>query len=257
MRIDVNAFVGSYPFRRLEGGEPESLLETMRHTAIDRAWVSHLAAVYWRDPTEGNDDLYRITARYPALRPVPAIHPAFANWEDEVARAAAARAPAVRIDAANYGVDPAGAAMAAACDGAAAAGLPVMMAVRLEDLRQRHPRDGWVDLTPAVVRGLLRAHPRLRLLVTHADREFIEQVHFGSTEAESSRLWWDICWLWGPPMDDFDHLVRTIGADRFCFGTGAPLRLAEGAAAKLDLLAAAPAERARIEAGNAERLAPA
>ena len=54
MPIDVNAFVGAYPFRRVPGTSPEALLAAMDRTAIDEAWVTHLPGVFWRDPTEGN-----------------------------------------------------------------------------------------------------------------------------------------------------------------------------------------------------------
>jgi hypothetical protein len=60
MRIDVNAFVGHYPFRRVEGGSASALREAMQQNAIDQAWISNLSAVYWKDPTDGNAVLYRI-----------------------------------------------------------------------------------------------------------------------------------------------------------------------------------------------------
>jgi hypothetical protein len=102
---------------------------------------------------------------------------------------------------------------------------------------------------------LLRSHPGVRLLVTHADRGFVEEVHFGSTRLESARLWWDICWLWGPPEDHLATLLGTVGLERFVFGTGQPLRLPETSLAKLDLLDLAPDQRALIEQHNAESAA--
>ncbi len=249
MRIDVNAFLGHYPFRKVEGGSPALLLEAMKRTGIDQAWVSNLPAMFWRDPTEGNAMLYRVAENQPALRAVPSVHPALANWE-AVLDEATTRAPAVRVDTTFLGINPLGAEMAAVASRAAEVGLPIMMAVKLEDGRQRHPHDHVPDLTPAEVRGLLRLDPKVRLIVTHADRYFIEQVHFGSTPGEAARVLWDICWLWGPPMDDIDHLVATIGAPRFCFGTGMPLRIPESSVAKLELLRCSAAERAAIEGRN-------
>ena len=54
MRLDVNAFLGSYPFRRVPGTSPEALLRAMDRTAIDQAWVTHLPGIFWRDPAAGN-----------------------------------------------------------------------------------------------------------------------------------------------------------------------------------------------------------
>jgi predicted TIM-barrel fold metal-dependent hydrolase len=102
----------------------------------------------------------------------------------------------------------------------------------------------------------VRSHPRLRLVITHADREFIEQVHWGATPEEASRLLWDISWIWGPPEDHLAHLIATLGAERFCFGTGTPLRLPETSVARLDLTPLSPADRAAIESTNANSWSP-
>jgi hypothetical protein len=250
MRIDVNAFLGSYPWRRVPGTSPEALLAAMDRVAIDEAWVSHLPGVYWRDPTEGNAWLYDATASRPRLRPVPAVQPALRGWEDVLSDAASRGAPAVRCDPCHYGQDPAGDAMRVLVAACGAAGLPLIMAVRFEDARQRHPLDIAPELPAAAVRALIRSDPDVRLLITHADRAFIEEVHFGSTAAEAARLRWDISWIWGPPEDHLATLLTTIGVDRFVFGTGQPLRLPETGVAKLDLLELTDGQRAAIESGN-------
>ncbi len=127
---------------------------------------------------------------------------------------------------------------------------PRVAAVRVGDGRQRHTHGRGPELAGAAVRSWLRADADLRLVVTHADRAFIEEVHFGSTPGEASRVWWDISWLWGPPEDHLQLLLETVGVDRFVFGTGQPLRLPEAALAKLDLLDLPAKDRHRITAGN-------
>jgi uncharacterized protein len=250
MRIDVNAFLGRYPFRNATGGSPQALLAAMDRIGVDEAWLSNLSAVFWKDPTEGNALLYAAVEREHRLHPVPAVHPELPNWKEVVAEALRRKAPALRADPTFYGVDPVGTGMCAITAGCAEAGLPLMLTVRLEDGRQRHPNDGAPELSPHAVRALVRSDPRVRLIVTHADREFIEQVHFGSTPAESARILWDICWIWGPPEDHLALLLETVGVERFTFGTGMPLRIPENSVAKLDLLDRSPEDRERIEAGN-------
>jgi predicted TIM-barrel fold metal-dependent hydrolase len=137
--------------------------------------------------------------------------------------------------------------LAAACG---TARIPLLLAVRLEDGRQRHPNDRVPELPAAAVRALIRSDPDVRLIVTHADRGFIEEVHFGSTPEEARRIWWDICWIWGPPEDHLQTLLETVGIARFVFGTGQPLRIPESSMAKLDLLDLPPQQRAAIEHEN-------
>ncbi len=249
MVVDVNAWIGHYPFRNVGVG-PVELLRLMDELKIDIAWVSHLAAAYWRDPTAGNSRLYAMAERHGPLKPVPAIHPGLPNWRRELDDAAARGVPAVRADPTFYGIAPSGTEMRALAAGVGEVDLPLMLAVKFEDGRQRHPNDAAPELAPAAVRALVRMDPHARFIITGADRDFIEQVHYGSTTDEATRILWDISWIWGPPEDHLTHLVATIGPERFCFGTGLPLRIPETSVAKLDLAEFGPEVRGRIEAGN-------
>jgi hypothetical protein len=253
MIVDVNTFIGAFPYRPVPGHDPDDLLAVLDRHGIAEAWVSYLPAVFWRDPTLGNPILFRAAVEQPRFKPVPAIHPGFPNWQSGLVEARAHGAPCVRADPTFYGLPPAGREMLELAEALGEAGLPLLTSVRLEDGRQRHPNDGTSDLPAAAVRTLIRAHPRLRILVTHADREFVEQVHFGSTPEEAARILWDICWIWGPPEDHLAGVIDSVGVERFTFGTGTPLRLAETTVAKLDLLELSPAQRAAIERGNLER----
>ena len=253
MRIDVNAFVGAYPFRRVPGASVDGLLRAMDRAGIDAAWVSHLPSLFWRDPMEGNAWLFQAVASTDRLRPVPAVHPGLAGWEDVLGDAADHGAPAVRCDPHYYGIDATGPEMRVLTAACGAAKLPLIMAVRLEDGRQRHVNDRVAELSAAQVRALIRSDEDVRLVITHGDRGFVEEAHFGSTPEEAARLWWDVSWIWGPPEDQLETLLGTIGVHRFVFGTGQPLRIPESCVAKLDLLELHPEQRAAIESGNLEK----
>ncbi len=251
MRVDVNSFLGAYPYRRVPGTAPAALLEAMDRAGIDEAWVTHLPGLFWRDPAEGNPWLYETAARERRFRPVPAVHPGLKGWEEVVSEAASRGAPAVRCDPCHLGLDPTGDEMRVLAAACGAAGVPLLLAVRLEDARQRHPHDVVPELQAAAVRALIRSDDDVRLVITHADRAFIEEVHFGSTPAEATRIWWDISWIWGPPEDHLEMLLGTVGVDRFVFGTGQPLRIPEASVAKLELLELSAVQRAAIESENA------
>ena len=234
--VDHNALVGPYPFRALPDPTPERLLADMARLGIARAWVGHVPSIFYRDVAAGNDELFRLLAPHRArLLPVPAVNPAYPGWEREVERAKREGAPAVRTYPTHYGFPAAGPqlrALAAAC---AASGLELVLTVRLEDARQRHPLDAAPELLGADVRAAVRAHPEVRVLVTNADRALVEEVHFGSTPAEAARVRWDIAWLWGPPDDQLALLARTVGRERFVLGTHFPFRLPEAALTRLAL----------------------
>lgn len=248
--VDVNTFLGHYPFHDIGDWGAALLLQEMARHGISESWISSLPAIFSPDPASCNSDLYRVARSEPRLRPVPAVHPGVSGWQDVVREAAARQAPCLRCDPTFCGLDADGAAMASLLACTAEQRLPLMMAVRLEDIRQRHPDDTTAELSPAMVRRMIRHHDGTRLIITHADREFIEQVHFGSTPDEAARILWDISWIWGPPEDHLETLLGTVGMARFTFGTGMPLRLPEASIARLDLLQLGGGDRLRIEAGN-------
>ena len=236
MTIDVSTFVGSYPFRYVPHPDPDALVRVLDREGIEQAWVGHLPSAFYRDPTSGNRELFTMLANAKRLRPVPAVRPDWPRWELALRDAANAGAPAVRAYPPQWGLGPHDASMRELAVAAGALGMCLILTVRFEDLRQRHAMDVAGDLTAAAIRSLARAGDVVRLVVTAAGREMIEEVHWGLTPAEQERVLWDFSWIWGPPEDQLAKLFRTIGSRRFVFGSQWPLRLVQNARANLDLL---------------------
>jgi predicted TIM-barrel fold metal-dependent hydrolase len=251
---DVAAFVGEYPYRQISHGTVDWLLSQMDRLGIERAWVGHLPSFLYKDPAQGNKVLEATVARYiDRLLPVPVVHPGLPRWEDDLNRIVTLKAPAIRAYPMQQCLDPAGGEMRVLAAAAAVAGLPLVLTVRFEDSRQRHPLDSVPDLPPAAVRKLVRSDPELRVLVTHADRSFVEEVHFGLAPKESVRVLWDISWIWGAPENHLPQLFGTVGSERFTLGTGMPLRIPDAPFAKLDLMDLSPNNREAVTGGNLER----
>lgn len=252
MTTDVATYVGAYPYRQLPDASPGWLLRQMDRLGIERAWVGHLPSAF--SDSASTADLVRMLKPHgDRLLPVPAVHPGRPRFTEVLNDARAAGAPAVRAYPMQLGLDPAGGEMRVLAGAAAAAGLPILLAVRFADPRQRHPQDRADDLPAAAVRALVRADPHVRLLVSHAERSFIEEVHFGATPEEARRILWDVAWVWGPPEDHLALLIETMGIERFTLGTGMPLRIPDSALARIDLLGLAPDRRDLVLSGNLAR----
>lgn len=235
--LDVNTFIGAYPFRHLPHPDPDVLVRVLAREGITEAWVGHLPTAFHRDPAPGNAELLRALAPHAAvLRPAPVVRPDWPGWRESLGTLAASGAPAIRAYPQLWGMAPGDGAMAALAEGCARAGCALVLTVRFEDVRQRHPLDVAPDLTAAHVRELARSGSGGRLVVTAAGKEFIEEVHWGLTPAERHHVYYDFSWVWGPPTDELAQLFRTIGPARFVFGTMWPLRLTQGARANLALL---------------------
>ena len=251
---DVNTFIGPYPFRHVPHPDPDILAKVLARDGVERAWVGHLPSAFYRDPSPGNVELFAATKAHAAtLSPVPTVRPDWPKWETALADAVALGVPAVRAYPPQWGMGPHDSAMQSLAISCGEAGVTLLLTVRFEDLRQRHHLDSAGDLTGAAIRAIARASKQAHILVTSAGRATIEEVHWGLTPDERSRLWWDISWIWGPPDDDLAHLIRTIGANRLVYGSGWPLRLSQTPRANLDLL---PEDVADSVLANAEAIAP-
>ena len=234
--IDCNALIGPYPFRHVPHPEPEVLERVCKRDGLEGAWVGHLPSAFHRDPSAGNAELFAALDKTPTLKPVPTIRPDWPRWNEALAQAKAKGAVAIRAYPQCWGLGPGDRSMNALAVAAGESRLPVILTVKFEDLRQRHALDVAGDLTAAHIRHIARAGSEVRLIVTAAGREMIEEVHWGLTPEEQARVLWDISWIWGPPEDHLAKLFRTIGASRFVFGTQWPMRLTQTPRANLDLL---------------------
>jgi predicted TIM-barrel fold metal-dependent hydrolase len=251
--IDCAAYIGSYPFRELPHPEPQVLARVLEREGLAGAWVGYLPAPWQRDPAAGNVRLLEALADHPTLRPAPVVRPDWPRWQQALqGLLEQGGAAAIRAYPMHWGLGPHDPSMKALASACAEAGVPLVLTVRFEDLRQRSPLDVAGDLSAAHVRTLARVHASLKLVVLGAGRELLEETHWGLTPEEQRRVHWDFAWIWGPPEDHLAHLIRTIGAERFVYGTHWPLRLTQSSRANLDLL---PPELGRVGITDASVLA--
>jgi predicted TIM-barrel fold metal-dependent hydrolase len=235
--IDCAAFIGGYPFRELPHPEPSVLVRVLAREGLSGAWVGWLPAPWQRDPLAANDALLAALAPHrSSLHPAPVVRPDWPRWERTLRDLVEAGAPAIRAYPMHWGMGPHDGSMRALALACGEIGVPLVLTVRFEDLRQRSPLDVAGDLTGPHLRALARAGEKVRLVVTGAGKELLEETYWGLTPDEQERVFWDFAWVWGPPEDHFAHLLRTVGARRFVYGTHWPLRLTQNSRANLDLL---------------------
>ncbi len=235
--IDVNCFIGAFPFRELPHPDADVLVHVLEREGIGGAWVGHLPTAFHRDVTAGNLALFAaLEAHRATLHPVPSIRPDWPRWESALIAVHALGARAIRAYPQQWGMGAGDSRLAHLASACGEIGLPLLLTTRFEDARQRSALDVAPDLSGAHIRSIVRADPRVHVIVTSAGRALIEESHWGLTAEERSRLKWDISWIWGPPEDDLAHLLHTVGGEHFLFGSGWPLRLVQSPIANLELL---------------------
>lgn len=236
--IDVTSWIGGYPFREVPHPNPDTLARVLDRDGFAGAWVGHLPGAFYRDPVPSNRALYAAVERHrDILLPAPIVRPDWPGWTEMLRDAVNAGAPAVRIYPAQWGLGPAHPALSDLALACGEAGLVLHLTVRFEDLRQRHLLDTAGDVLAATIRGIARLPgSRCQMVVAGAGRDLIEETHWGLTEREQQRVFYDFGWVWGPPEDHFAHLVRTMGPARLVWSSWWPLRLTQQSRALIDLL---------------------
>jgi len=246
--IDVNAYVGDWPFRPLRHRSPAAVRRALQEAGITRAVVSPLAAIFRQECTSANEELMRaLRRRGEFFIPAPALNPAYPGWEGDLEAAIAVGAPGVRLfpNYHAYSLDEPGAR--AVVQRAAAAGIVVFVSLRMQDERHHHPR----MMVPAVplelVVGLASAVPEARIVVCMG--------RYAEAEAllAAGNVWLDLSGVQGP-VGCVELLAERFGADRLLMGTGAPLQYPLPAAAKIHASELPQAEREKILGGNAASL---
>jgi len=83
--IDINAYIGHWPFRQLRYNTSEGLLKLMDENGIDRAMVSSINAIFYRNSHAGNKELSEWTKTHrDRFLPFATLNPRYAGWKDDL-----------------------------------------------------------------------------------------------------------------------------------------------------------------------------
>ncbi|MSU51403.1 MAG: metal-dependent hydrolase [Opitutus sp.] len=251
MIIDVNASLGHYPFRRLRFNTAEKMIGLMDRNGIDRAVVSSLHAVFYRDAHRGNEELFEETKAHGArLIPVATVNPKYAGWERDLAEAVGRwKMKIVTLVPEHHGYTLTDEHGRAALARIAELGLPVMLRQRFEDRRQRHVWDRAEDLAIAPLLDAARAHPKLKfLLVNWLGLDGQKLVAAGL----KGRCLIDFARLQVIYRKEVPKLIETMGVESIAFGSHLPFDYVGPSLVKLaNVEQLRPADHERIAWRNA------
>lgn len=221
MIIDVNTCLGHYPFRALRHNTAAELLALMDRNGIDRAVVSSLPAVFYRDAHRGNEELHAATRAHAGrFVNVATINPRYVGWERDLAEAVGPwKMKAVQLVPEHHGYALNDAHGRAALQRIAELGVPVVLMQRFEDRRQRHAWDRAEDLTPAALLEAAQAVPGLKfLLLNWLGLDGAKLAAAGLR----GRCLIDLARLQVVYRKDALRLIETLGSESLAFGTHAP-----------------------------------
>lgn len=251
MIIDVNAALGHYPFRSLHHRTAAGLLAVMDRSGIDRAVVSSLPALLYRDVQRGNEELMaEIRPHGARFVPVATVNPKYVGWEGDLAVAVEQWGmKIVTLAPEHHGYALGDAHGRAALARIAERGLPVMLTQRFEDRRQRHDWDRAEDLAAEALYTAAREHPRLKFLLVNwlglDGRKLVEAGLRGRCLIDFARL--QVVY-----RKEVPKLIEVLGVEAIAFGSHLPFDYVGSALVKLaNVKLLRPADHERIAWQNA------
>jgi uncharacterized protein len=253
--IDMNAYLGHWPFRRLRHNDADGLLALMDRAQIDRACVSSASAIFYRNPHAGNEELAeQIAGHEYRLIPFAVLNPTYVDWEHDIdvcVEEFGARGLRLYPHYHNYALTDS--CCAGLIEAATERGLMISLPIRQIDQRQRH----WLLEIPDVPLSDLEA-----LVERHPKAQFVFVNGLGFTNSRLGRAdgglpanyALGISRMRATMGNEVGALVRDLGADRVVLGTGMPFKYPEPALLKVEVLDASDEAKQAILGGNAERL---
>ena len=254
MIFDVNAWLGSWPFRSLRDNTPETLIARLDRSGIDRAAVSQIEAIFHRNVQPANEKLVRDVDPFgDRLVPVATINPTYDRWEDDLqACHGALGMKGVRLFPQYHGYEidgPEGRTVVGACKDR---GLPVFIPHRIEDPRQRN----WMDPGKLVdVRGianLMAAVPGATVVVPNLRFGF-QSLPLWQNEKVRDQSWY-LDFSLGEVRNGLGALVEQSGSKHVVFGTHVPFSYPGAALVKRALLSVDVETGEDIDHRNAEKI---
>jgi predicted TIM-barrel fold metal-dependent hydrolase len=251
--LDVNTWIGRWPFRPVPITTVTGLLKAMDRHGIAKSVVSSLHAVFYRNSQAGNEELNRETRGHrDRLIPYATINPVYEGWREDlrICREEFGMA-GLRLVPQYHNYRLAGPEARDAVSLASELGMPVAIPMRLEDRRQRH----WLDVAPDVSAGeiesIVRACPDATFFVLEGIG--LENSALVRDPQLRARVWIEISRFTSVLQESIPRLIETA-ADRLVFGTGMVLKTPSPALLKVEVLKASKKVKEDIAFRNAARV---
>ncbi|MFH1570777.1 MAG: amidohydrolase family protein [Gemmatimonadota bacterium] len=250
MLIDINTWIGHWPFRQLRDNTAGGLVRRLDDAGIDRAVVANLNSVFYKSPHAGNEELARDTRRRrDRLLPFASLNPRYPGWREDLRRCAEDLGLCgLRLypQYQQYALtDPEALELV---DAAAALGWAVQVPMRIVDRRQRHHLDLAADLTPADLQAAVAARPKVKWM-------FLNALGVDGARLGPGATWLlDISRLTALLQRNIQALIAAAGAGHLAFGTGLAFKVPEPALVKLEVLDQPRLVKERIAWRNAAKL---
>jgi len=256
MVIDVNAYIGHYPFRKIKYKTAADLVGQMDKYGIDKCCVASLHAIYYKDCMEGNYELLDEIKPYKdRLIPFCVLNPEYNKAQEDFElcfNGLGFKGLRLFPRQQDYKLD--GELSVTMLNMAAEKNIPVHIPLMLEDLRGHHPLDIETPLEAEEIKRAALSAPGANIILSNDYVQYYAQTIEPACKGRKGKFYYDICRIDCVFLTWIEDLLKEAKYEQLVFGTGAMLQLIPVQFVKLhymrDTLGATPAQIDGIKGGN-------
>ena len=226
MLVDINSYVGHWPFRQLNYNTCGTLIKRMNTFGVDVSVISNLNGILYQNTQPANEELYKEmeTDRMYRDRLIPfaVINPIYAGWKNDIEVCTKEYGMrGIRLYPKYHGFELSNPSCIELVKFARDRGLPVALSLRMADSRP----SSWLDLDRASEWNLSDIIPIVKevpdakyliLNVANSTRLSDEETKL----LKSANILLDTS---GRAMNSLNDLLDVFGKEKFAFGTHSPI----------------------------------
>jgi predicted TIM-barrel fold metal-dependent hydrolase len=239
--LDINAYVGHWPFKQLKHNTCSLLLDRMNKFGVDACVVSNINGIFYKNTQSANEELYdeinsgsRFTKRF---IPFAVINPIYAGWRNDFETCITKFGmKGLRLYPQYHDYEMTDPSLVELVKLARDRGLPVAFDIRMVDSRQR----SWLDIprmemnpsakvdvitkewTLKHVLPIIREVPDAKYMIVN----LANSVKLSDAEMDVVRkadILFDTSGRVIRGDDTLSELLKRFGREKFAFGTHSPI----------------------------------
>lgn len=264
MLIDINAYVGHWPFMQLQYNTCEALVQRMDKFGVDMSVISNMNGIFYKNTQPANEELYeeiRSSRLYGnRLIPFAVINPIYAGWQRDMETCINKFGmKGIRLYPKYHDYEITHPELIALVKKARDMNIPVAFTYRMVDSRQRSWMDiDYVPYTPKLewtlknIFPIIKAVPDARYMILN----IANSMHLDEPDLKIFRKANVLMDTSGRTLTNLGSLLKSEGTDRFAFGTHAPILDYLTGMLRIESLRESEADektKARLRSGNAKR----
>jgi uncharacterized protein len=233
MLLDINAYVGHWPFQQLRYNTCESLLGRMNRFGADVSVISNMNGIFYKNTQSANEELYdeiRSDRRFrDRFIPFAVINPIYAGWRDDLEKCITKMGmKGVRAYPKYHDYEITDPSLIELVKRTRDHGLPVAFKIRMFDSRCR----SWMDIPYVVGKASLKKEWTVKDIVPIVkavpDAKYMilnvaNSIVLGDEDRELFKKADIVFDTSGRNISNLGELLTIYGKDKFAFGTHSPI----------------------------------